>query len=429
MTNTKKSRRLRAGVAAAIMLFAGVAEAGKFNFNPYASGQYLYDSNVYKFSSQVAQVTGTASTADRIQRYAAGIDADYTWQKHKLYGTIEGRRFLFQDFTQLDHNEYALGVGFDGDILSNTTGLVDFRQERRMASFEDRRSTQLTMERDQTGRGALNITVTPEWHVLTGARLRYLQSPLPAAPALPQPPPGAAARNASPDFAVHETAYNAGVQYGIENVNNPKDATPWLVGVMLEHQTVSFGGVTPQPPTPPGVVRDNFDGYRLLSLEGTAQYTIPKLSAFDGKLGITQFTQSGTSSAQLTGEIGYTRALSAVTELNAHVFRRIVPYVATGDATTNTGFSLGAKWNPLRDLTVLGNYAYASSSFGGSSGFAPENSGRGDKVQQATLSVAYPLYRYFTVKLFSTYDNRDSSLVFNNFSDKIFGAELSFRWL
>ena len=423
---------MRARVAAGLMAFAGVASAGELEFHPYASGLYLYDSNVYKFSSQVADVTGTTDTSDRVERYTAGLDAGYAWEQQKVHATAEARRFLFEDFSHLDHNEYALDIGLDGKALSNTTGLLDFRDERRMASFEDRRSTQLIIERDRMGRGELTIAVTPDWHVVAGARLHTLRSPLPDAPALPQPPPGAAARVASPNFAMHETAYNAGVQRGILRKEHSENEAPLFVGVMLGYQTVSFSGVTPQPPPPPGVSQEKFDGYRLLSLEATAKYDISELSAFDGKLGVTQYRpreSAGGSRLELTGELGYTRSLSEVTELNLHVFRRIAPYAATGDASTNTGISVGAKWQPmLRDLIVLVNYSWASSSFGGSSGFAPENSGRGDTVQTATLSLAHPLFRYFAIRLFGSYSDRHSNRAFDSYADKIVGAELAFRW-
>ena len=429
MKMTNNSRCLRFCMVPAMMAFGGAASAGEFLFNPYASGQYLYDSNVYKFSSQVADVTGTTDTSDRSQRYIAGLDSRYTWQKQKVHALVEGRRILFHDFTHLDHNEYALDAGFDGGILSNTTGMLNYHNERRMASFEDRRSTQLTMEHEQIGQGGLSFAVAPDWHIVTGARIRYLLSPLPEAPALPQPPPGAAARLASPDFAVHERTYNAGVQYGIENKAEPETEAPLVVGVMLEHQTVNFSGVTPQPPPPPGVTRDDFEGYRLLSLQATAQYVVSGLSNLDGKLGVAQYKpkSSGSSKPELIGEIGYTRKLTGVTELNLHLFRRIVAFAASADSTTDTGASIGAKWEPILDLGVLANYSYATSHFGGSS-VAPENSGRSDKVQNASLSVAYPLFHYFGVRLFGTYTNRSSNLAFDNYSDKIVGLELSFRW-
>ena len=443
-------------LAAAFVLMdvAGAAWAGELKFNPFVTGQYLSDSNVYKFSGQVAQVTGTRETDDRIQRYTAGIDAVYAWQQQELRAVVEGRRFSFKKFKHLDHREYALDAGYAGSLLSNTTGLLNFRDERRMASFEDRRTTQLTMERDQIGRGALSIGVTPEWHLLVGAHGRNLRSPLPDAPALPQPPPGAPARKASPDFGLHEAGYNAGVQFGIEDKKNPENEAPLLLGVMMEYTTVGFSGVTPQPaaatPPPAGqplplplplpglapasggtAAPETFGDYRLLTLEATAKYAVSGLSSFDGKLGATQYNpkrSSAKSRPALTGEIGVTRKFSGVTALDAHLFRRISAYVATADVATDTGVSIGANWEPILDITVLVNYAWATSTFGDTRGIAPENTGRSDKVQNATLSIGRPLFRLFGVRLFGSYSDRKSNLAYNDYTDNIVGAELSFRW-
>lgn len=432
LAGTLCTRLQRRRVAlAALMTLSATAATAEFEFNPYASAQHLYDSNVYRFSRQVADVTGTTETADHSQRYAAGVDTGYDWSQQKLRARFEERRIRYTDFEQLDHNEYLLDAGLESSFLGNTTGVLNFRDERRMASFDDRRSTDLIIERDRVGRGSLNIAVTPDWHLLTGARIRNLRSPLPDAPALPLPAPGAPARLASPDFALHERAYNVGVEFGIENKERIEDVVPLFIGIMLEQQTVTFSGVTPQPPPPPGVTRETFDGYRLLTLDTTARYTINHHSSFDGKLGITRDTprqSTAGSRLELTGDIGYTRELSALTEVNARLFRRVVPFVATADATTDTGASLGAKWQPILGFIVLADYAWASSSFRGLSGVDADNSGRGDKTQNASLSFSFPVLRYFGIRMFGTYNDRRSSAAYNDYSSKVGGVELTFRW-
>lgn len=437
MTHSLNSVSLRARPlalalgGAAVLVFTGVATAGEFIFEPNASYQYVYDSNVYQFSKQVAAVTGTADTADRYTRTTTGLDFAYFWQQQRLRATAEGRRFRFEEFMHLDHDEYAIDAGFYGGILSNTTGLVNYRDERRGASFEDRRNTQLIIERDQVRRGELSVAVTPQWHVVTGARSRTLHSPLPDAPALPQPAPGVPARRASPDFTLHETAYELAVQYGNKNKEIPEAEAPLVIGVGLEHQSVGFSGVTPQPPPPPGVKPERFDGYRLLTLEVTADYAISGLSSLEGKLGATQYDSkqnSDDSKPEMTGEIGVTRRFSPLTEINGRLFRRIAPFAATADSTTNTGASVGAKWEPVLDLKILVDYSWSTNAFRGVSGIAPENAGRSDKAQIASLSFAYPFLRYFGLRIFGAYGDRRSNLEFNNYIDKTVGAEASFRF-
>lgn len=427
---TGAARHRQAAVAAALLLAAVTARAGDLDFDPYASSQYRHDSNVYRFSRQVADVTDTEDTADRSWRHIAGLDARYVWQRQTLQAIAEGRRFTFEEFNHLDHDEYALAAAYDGTVMGTTRGRLEFREERRMASFEDRRTTQLIMEHDRAGVAGITVAVTPQWQVTAGARARQLRSPLPDAPALPQPPPGAPARVASPDFAVHETGFSAGVQYGIENREHPEDEAPLLVGALLEHTRVRFSGFSPQPPPPPGVTPETFDGYALIAAGATVSYSLDGMSSLDAELGITQYrpAQGGDTSLNATGEIAYIRRPSVVTELKASIYRRIVPIAPTASAGTDTGIGLGAKWEPLRGLELVGDYSFGTSSGRSESAFAPENFGRSDNVQSAALSVAYPRFQPIFLKLFTTYNERHSSLGFNDYTAFTAGVELTARF-
>lgn len=398
-------------------------EWGRFEMVPYASAQYSRESNVFRFSNEVADVTGTSDTADRIQRYLAGLDTSYTWQQQKLMATVEGRTFDYDTYTHLDHSERLLRLSYVGGFWDHTIGLLNLSDERRMASFEDRRSTDLVIERQRIVEGGVEVAVTPEWRILGGTRHSTLSSPLPEAPALPQS--GVPARAASPDFEVEETALTGGVQYGIESAEHPETEAPLLLGLMLEHETVRFSGFVPDAD---GVGAED---YRLLGLEATAQYAVSGLSTLNASMGATQFESldgDSDSSIELTGEIRYTRELSAVTEVNARVFRRFSPFVPSAEVTTDTGVGVGAKWEPILDIALLLDYSRTESEFGDHGDAAPENTGREDTTDSASLSLLYTRIEYFGLRLFGTRDERDSNLGFNNFSANTVGAELTFRW-
>ncbi|WP_281784580.1 surface lipoprotein assembly modifier [Sinimarinibacterium flocculans] len=418
--------------AVTLVLLSGIAPAtaATLEFVPYASAQLLHESNVYRFSQQVADVTGTTDTADRIERYAAGLETSYAWTQQQLRATVEARLLRFDELAELDHDEHLLEMGYAGTLFANTRVDLAVRNERRMASFEDRRSTDLVIERDRELRGDLRFALRPNWHLLSGTRQRHLRSPLPDAPALLLPAPGAPARAASPDFAVRESAYSIGLEFGIESKDHPEAEAPLLLGLKLQQQNIDFSGLSPQPQPPPGVEPENFDGYDLLSLETTVQYTISGLSSLGGAFGVTQYTPDGgeRSSPELTGNLGYTRKLSALTEVEASLYQRIVLASGTADSTTDTGFGLGIKWEPLLDFMVVANYSRARSDFNGRSGVAPENSGRGDTVQNASLSLAYPVRHFFGLRVFGTTSKRSSNLAFQNYRNDTVGIELSLRW-
>lgn len=410
-----------------LLLPLGAANSAELEFEPYVAAQLQRESNVFRFSDEVAEATGTTRTADTVERYTAGLELAYGGSRQRIAGTAEARRFQHANFDNLDRTEHFTEIGYRGRLFNNTTGVVTLASERRAATQGDRRSTQLVMERDRTLKSGLDVSVTPMWHVLAGMRLRRLTSPLPEGVALPRS--GLPARPASPDFGLRETAFSGGVQYGIESLDLLDNESPLLLGVLFEHEEVRFENLI-SPPAGEGEP-DVSLGYRLLVLEATARYSVSGMSALEASLGATQFKAMEESDAQsptLTGDLRYIRKLSGVTELSIGVFRRFSPFVDSADATTDTGFLLGARWEPVIDLEFELDYSYTRSSFGGQSPIAPEDAGRSDTLHGAALSVRYPFFNRIGIRLYGSVNERSSSQSFNDFTDNRIGVELSYRW-
>lgn len=427
-------RRARRGatIAAIAAALACAPAAGiELRLTPYVAGQYLYDSNIYRFSDQVVEVTGTPQTDDRVRRYTGGIDSSIRWQRQTLQVMAERREYRYDVLEPLDHDETTAAATLDSWIGQDFRLTAGARSERRRASSEDRRSTELIIEHDRSANAELTVTLAPMWRVTAGASGSDLQSPLPAAPALPQPPPGAGARNAAPDFAIRQAAVHTGVLYGIENKINPEIESPLVMGVRLRRATVEFRGLTPQPPPPPGAQPERFEDYSLLTLEGTANYALSGHSRFEARLGATRFDSDAGDADNLpalTGELEYIRNVSAVTELSARVYGDIVPFVPAATATSDTGIGVGAKWEPIRYCKFFADYSYAESAFTGLGAFAPENSGRSDRVQNAALRLEVPYGQWIFLRLGGSLTERRSSGGYNDYDERAAFAELVLLW-
>ncbi|HUS25503.1 MAG TPA: hypothetical protein VM369_11195 [Candidatus Binatia bacterium] len=443
--------KLAAAVLAAVLALGGqAAHAAEFSIGPFASAQYLYDSNVYRFSSQMQRdvVAGgfpqAADLADRVHRYVVGAEGGYTIEQQRFTGTVEGRRYDYEDLNTLDHNERGWGARYDGGILSVLSMQTEYHDDRRMGTFEDRHTAEPVMEHERIGKGLFSIAVTPMWHVDLGGSARMLRSPIPAGVATTVPPgtfPGVSTtttfppRNPMPNYAVHESTGQLGLRYGIENKEHPEVEAPLVMGAVLEYRDISLSGVERQPdppvlPPPTQLDREKFHGYNTLSLEGLATYTVSSLSALEARLGATLFNPhevNQESQPELTGRIAYRRRFSVVTEARAEVFRRIATRDVTAEGTTETGAGIGLKWQPLLDLLVLADYSYAQSAYQAGTA-TPVNKGRSDDVNTATLSLGYPFLRYFSVRVFGGWTDRRSNRSWQNFQDKQAGAELEFRW-
>lgn len=421
----------RRALALALILGAGPAAGVELRLTPYAAAQYLDDSNVFRFSDQVAQVTGTTETADRITRYTGGLDGSVRWQRQTVQYVAERRKYGYEEHPSLDHDEGTLSTTLDSFVGEDFHIAAGARSERRLASFADRRSTEPIIERDRSANAQLTVTLAPMWRVTGGLRGSDLKSPLPAAPALPQPPPGAGARNAAPDFAVRQSAVHAGVLYGIENKVNPEIESPLVLGVQLERETVAFRGLTPQPPPPPGAQAERFDDYSLLTLAGTATYALSGYSRFDAKAGVSRFSSDAGDAdglPPLTGEIAYARNLSVVTEISARLFSKIQPFAAAASATTDTGVGIGVKWEPIRYWKLFADYSYANSAFTGLGVFAAETSSRTDQVQNASLRLEVPYGQWIFLRLGGNYSERNSRADYDDFVDRSAFAEVVVLW-
>ncbi len=407
-----------------------VTEAAELKLVPYVAAEYRSESNVYRFSPELEQATGIDQTADRVQTYTVGLEATYAVSQQTLSAVVEGQHSRFDRFTDLNHDGHRIDLNYKGPVLTPLVAEVQLLSEKRLGAFEERRSTDRVMEDDLITRGSLELALTPALHLLTEVRLRQLDSPQPDAAAVTQPPPGFPQRLASPNFAVRETAYAIGLQYGINRSDQPEVEAPLLVGLMLEQQNVRFSGFTEQPVPPPPQVQQTFDPYRLLTLETTARYVVSGLSTFDAAIGVTEYSAKndrGDSDPELTGAVGYTRTISVVTEVNVSLYRRVMLFAATADTTTDTGVGFGLKWQPLLNLDVAASALYATSDFGRQGDAAPENTARDDRLQSYAISISYPIFQVLSLRLFGSHEDRRSSFALRDYDDQTIGVALSFR--
>lgn len=397
------SRRL-CGALSALLLLPAAARA-ELTTVPYGAAQYEYDSNVFALSSRAdaRALDGSGRRADEVLRAIAGLETSYQWDRQKLRAQAEGRRLIYQHFDQLDHNEYLLGAGLDLKLFTSAEGTLDFRQERRQVAYADRQTTQRELERERDASGDFKVLVAPEWRVDAGARTRKLDSPLPL----------------FPGFGLTETYGSLGLDYlGVSKVT---------AGVLVEYGEGSFRGVP------------DAASYRQETAEATATYAASGLSAFNAKLGYTRFENIGGNggaggggagqSSGFAGSLGYTRTVSAKTDLNLQAFRRTESYSAGANAVTDTGFSVGGNWRPTDKLAAAVNYEYVRSSYqilGSTTGATA--SGRRDHGQATSLSLSYQMLRWLALRTFGEYRARTSNTAFESYNEAIAGAELRLRF-
>lgn len=361
---------------------------------PYGSAQAEYNSNIFALESreQALAQNGDAELSDRVLRYVAGLEGKLSLGQQSLRATVEGRRLDFEHYNRLDHDEYLFSGGVDWKLGSAIDGLLELRQEQRMASFEDRNATALTLETERGARGTANLDITPEWRLEGGLARRELDSPLPDFPA----------------FQLEEDTASLALKYLVLD--------RLAAGVYAEILQGRFDGV-------PSAGRFQQQGLAL-----TGDYYIEDFSSIGAVIGITDREDDGGGGGQkaLTGELSYHRELTGKTKIDLQVFRRIRSFVGGASSVQEDGASVGLAWQATPKTSAAALYQWTQGSFQDSGG-SSENQGRQDEGEIASLKISYQVLPWAAIRPYGGYQSRDSNLAFDSFEAAFYGIELLAR--
>ena len=396
------SSRTRVGHLAlllAMLVSPRVAHA-QLTATPYVGVQGEYNSNVLSVSSRQQSIveSGGSERSDRDVRYRAGILVNEKFGRQEIYASGEGRRIDYDRLSNLDHDEYLYGAGLKWMIVDRLTGHVDLRQERRMAPFADRLSSQLTLERDRVASGDAKLALGSDWSIKAALRNHQLDSPI----------------DAVPDFALSETAATLSSNYsGFGKLE---------VGVLGEYVDGKYRG-GPDP-----------DRFKQLTYDLTAEYTVSGLSSLDAKLGYTTRSDHGPAGGSLsgyTGSFGYQRKFSIKTDARVQAFRRVSSYAAAASSIIETGATAQMNWRPTERIALALDYSWVRSVFKASTATGAEsnpasNQGRSDRYQLTALKLSYRPFDRLWLLAYGNYADRRSSIDVDGYNAGIAGLEARF---
>jgi hypothetical protein len=393
----------------------------QYHGSPYADAAYEYDSNLFALAAVVAAPLGNSgpTKADSVLRTRVGLEATYDWSLQELYANVEGRRFDYDHFSVLDHDEYLLNGGLKWKLASLLDGTLDYRRERTMVSFLDYNATQASLTtpfiQNQTlGTASVNIQVTPDWRLESTGQINELDSPRPGLL----------------DLSLREESINEGLRYvGISKLS---------AGVNVIYLSGHFTGAdfvgTPR--------------YAQSTAELAAKYVATGLSSFDGALGYTRRTQqrdTNLSAAAVlleqpgsvsgtTGLLAYERALTGKTSIGVKLSRAINSYVTYGGTEVDTGAIVEAIWNTTQRIAVTPSYQWTYSVFPSAvqslQGAVPVGFGiseRIDHYQLARLTVKYRVLNWLSLRPYAQYETRGSNIAINEFNRTLYGIEFEAR--
>lgn len=386
------SSRMCLFFAVAAYSFSGAARAD-FEFSPYAASQTEYNSNVFDVSNanQAVIENGNSRRSDTLQRYLVGANSLYHYGQQEMHASVEGRRFDYRHFDKLDHDEYLLDGALEWVATDNLSGGLNYRQERRMTSFADRNTSDLSLERDRLAGARVDVILIPDWILKGGLKNHELASPIPGIP----------------DFSLTENSANFSAGYlGLGAMN---------AGLDLEYLRGEYRGI-------PG--SGKFD---QTTLELISSYDVSGITRLDAKLGYTQRKDKSNDAggeSGITGTFRMSRKLSEITAARVQVFRRISSYTAGTAAVTDTGASADLNWNPTFKIIVNAEYSWIKSNFDGQGMTGSIDNSRRDRSQEATLKIKYQALNWLLITPYTSYLNRSSSIDVDNFKAVIAGFEV-----
>lgn len=371
------------------------------HFTPYADGAYEHNSNLYSLSSSAPEAVGRNGPArsDSLWKARVGFDSGYDWGLQEFYVVAEGRRFIYDQFTQLDHDEYLLHGGWKWKVASLLDGVLDYQRQRSMLSFLQFNATpvasdQIYLQLQSVAIASINLQMSPEWRLQSQGKLNDQNTQLPG----------------TPDLTLREESIHEGLRYvGFANLS---------AGLDGEYLRGNFTGgaflVTP--------------GYRQSTAEFAADYVLSGLSSFHGAIGYTDrvLEQAGSISG-LTGLVVYQRSLTGKTSITLKLSRAINTYITAATPEVDTAAELDVTWNATTKIKVQAGYQWLQSSFSPTEIAGVLTASRLDRLQTPTVSVMYQPVNWLIVHPYAQYQTRSSTIGLFSFNGTLYGLELEGR--
>jgi hypothetical protein len=361
--------------------------------SPYAAETIEHNSDVFDLNKSGPQPVGSGgpSFADTLFDTRAGVDATYQLDRQKFFGTAEFRKFNYDNFTLLNHDEVLLDGGLNWKLAHTFDGTFEYRHERRMVQFLDlAAATQLTLETEHVATAGVNVNLTPEWRLESRLRDRLLESP----------------RTDTPGLSLHEDSLHEGLRYlGVSNLSAGVDAE-YLSG-RYDHDPVAL---TPD--------------YHQTTLQFASNYVVSGFTNFTGDVGYTKRTDpTNAGLAAITGSIGYQHTITGKTQMNLQLSRAVNSYLTTTGNELDTTASASLLYQATYKIAVKTGYSYTDSKY-------PETPVGGilidrvDHFQVANAEMDYQALRWLSVRAYLRYQTRGSNEQTYSFNGTIVGIEL-----
>lgn len=388
---------VRTGLAMLCLMPA--AALGQSAFSPFAAMSVEHDSNVFGFSGrdEAERTTGSPALSDTVTRASVGADLQHTFGQQTLRAGIHGGRNEFQRFGQLDHTHHRWSTALDWRLGSRVDGLLDWRQERRMAALADRQGSDLTMEDERIGTAALNLDIGADWRLENTVRSRELESPL----------------DGLPHFALEEDSFGTELRHSGLGLFN--------AGLRAEYLDGRFTGTL--------LGEEPFD---QVTVEAVATYAASGLSRLNARLGHSRRrdrVNADNDTSAVTGLVSLERTFSGVTTADLELFRQISSFSYGPESMIETGVRTSVRWQPTARTGLQAGLEWSRNRFQDSPRFEPGGEPvRNDRERSAFLRAHYAPLPWLGLHPYAHVRDRSSNHPEQRYDKYVVGLEVRIRF-
>ena len=395
-----RSLALTRAVSAAFTLAAGLlcnsheAQA-EVRFLPYASARYEHYDNLFALPDGVTPPLATTPDQgrdDNILTYTGGLNIDAGLGRQRFTLRSYGSRAEFDEYEQLDHDEYGADLNWNWRLASAFDGILGYGRAQRMVSFADTLSTQLLVENQEQANASFNANVTPTWRIESRVTRTDLESPR----------PGAAGLDST------ETLKGLGLRYqGLGKLSLALEGTQ------------TDGDVS-------GLLLSPDQEYTQTTAQLSGDFRASPQSTLNANIGYTKRDNDGPLADQdaVTGLIRYSRTLSVKTSFSVRADRLMNSYLIANEVLTtiDTGVGLTVNWQPTLKLGLGLNVTYRESEFPDQPAFG-STADREDEYWVSTFDINFQALRWLLVHPYARYETRESNDPFYPFDNTVAGIE------
>lgn len=381
------------------MLLGTTAAYAEGNITPHALVRYEYDSDLLLVPDTPPlplDGSGQPRIEDSFMDYSGGIDGEYRWHENRYYLTTNYSHFVYQHFTQLNHNEFAGTTGLDWTATYKVKGNFGASYNRHQLSFVDVNITDPNLSYIETTQGtqaSVTYDMNSHWRVEGGAS--YSTAKLPDA--------------GKQSYDMNQTEGNAGVKYiGSANLTT---------GFSVDRESGHYKDST-QP------------GFTQTVYQYTVDYKLGARTSVSGALGYTKRIQTRFDVPTTTGSFIFNQQLTPKTSYYLQFHRVLNTYNTTSGSQLTTSGVAGINWQATPKISVSASYEHGKAKVTGNIDVnnTQVNTPRNDKLDAADFSIKYAALRWLTITPYYRYQKRDSQLNTFNFKNNTYGINFEARF-